>query len=49
MPTPRSLLERYVRAKDSVQPELMREIYSASQFQKRKRHYVELMKRKVAV
>ena len=28
MPTPRSLLERYVQAKDSVQPELMREIYA---------------------
>jgi hypothetical protein len=30
MPTPRSLLERYVRAKDSVQPELMREIYASN-------------------
>ena len=28
MPTPRSLLERYVQAKDSVQPQLMREIYA---------------------
>ena len=28
MPTPRSLLERYVRAKDTVQPQLMREIYA---------------------
>jgi hypothetical protein len=28
MQTPRSLLERYVRAKDSVEPQLMREIYA---------------------
>ena len=28
MPTPRDLLELYVQAKDSVQPQLMREIYA---------------------
>jgi hypothetical protein len=28
MPTPRNLLERYIQAKDSVQPQLMRDIYA---------------------
>jgi len=30
MDTPRALLERYVRAKDEVQPQLMRDIYRAN-------------------